>query len=1174
MSHSVMVIGGGIAGIQASLDLAEAGAHVVLVEREATIGGAMAVLDKNFPTLDCSICIEAPKMSEVDLHPNIEVLSLSEVARVEGEPGDFHVTVRRRARYVTDECTRCGDCTEVCPVVLPNEYDSGMAARKAIYTPIPQSAPGAYMIDMMHCLNDPPNYLPCEHCYEACSPKAIDFLMPPEQRVTLDVASIVVAVGYDMLDPHKLHEYGYGAHPDVLTALEFERLINSAGPTGGEIIRPSDGAHPEKILFVLCVGSRDRRFRRYCSRFCCMYSIKHAYQAIDHGIDDVTVLYMDVRAYGKGFDGFWQRTEDAGAKFVRGRPAQILAKRQNNKAAKQQNAESPAHDAESDTSRNTQHATGSPQLEVVYENTATAQRIVEDFDMVVLANAVTPPDGLPDLAERLGIALDTDGFIRAEETRGGLITTTRPGIYAAGCVSGPKDIPDSVAEGSGAAAMALSHLTERAWPEPPAVEPIEDVEEARVGVFVCHCGSNIAGTVDVEQVVAHAQALPDVVHADHQMFSCAGNTQAEIEEAIREHGITRVVIAACSPKTHESIFKGVLLRAGLNPYLLVMSNIRNMDSWVHKFDKEAATVKAMDMVDMAVDKARLLEPLEISHLPLTQRALVVGGGIAGMTAAASLARQGFETHLVEREDRLGGMLRQLDHVAPADLAAQTLVEAQEKALEEAGVHVHTDTEIETIGGVVGNFHAHLTTGRVFSRGKDLEVGAVVMATGSVPYAPTEFGYRTSPRVITNLELERILTSPVTLDFDLATDIDRITFISCVGSRQGDVGCSRYCCTSMVHQALRLREMGKKVRVVAKDIRTYSRQAEELYEEAMRAGVQFFRYDDAQAPQDVIDVADGAVEVYDHYLGERVRIPTDLLVLTVGLRPTEDNLAEQLKLSRSADGFYMELHPKLGPVETAVQGVYLAGAAQGAKDVRESMAQAMAASGKAGALLARGVIEKAPLTAQYDPEACIGCLKCVSVCPFNAIEQVGERGEHGAVQITEAACMGCGNCAAACPVQAIDMPYFTRAQVLAQIDAALAHAPETKCLVFTCNWCSYAGADLAGIEKRQYPPSSRVIRTMCSARFEEAFVARAFEQGVGAVLITGCRLTDDGSDCHYNYANRFTAKRFRRWQKKFARKGVDSERLQLRWISAAEGKEYAEKLREMDEVVRRYAETET
>ncbi|MCD4739429.1 MAG: hydrogenase iron-sulfur subunit [Anaerolineae bacterium] len=375
---------------------------------------------------------------------------------------------------------------------------------------------------------------------------------------------------------------------------------------------------------------------------------------------------------------------------------------------------------------------------------------------------------------------------------------------------------------------------------------------------------------------------------------------------------------------------------------------------------------------------------------------------------------------------------------------------------------------------------------------------------------------------------------------------------------------------MISQALKLRQLGKRVRVVAKDIRTYSRQAEELYEEAMRAGVQFFRYADDRPPQEVVTFEEGHVEFYDHYLGTRLRIPTDLLVLTVGLCPTEDNLAAQLKLSRSADGFYMELHPKLGPVETAVQGVYLAGASQGAKDVRESMAQALAAAGKAGALLARGEIEKEPLTAKHDPEKCIGCMRCVKVCPFNAIEQIGEPGK-GTVRIAEAACMGCGNCAAECPVGAIEMPYFTRAQVTAQIDAALAEHPEEKVLVFTCNWCSYAGADLAGIEKRQYPTSSRIIRTMCSARLEERFVVRAFEQGAGAVLVTGCRLTEDGSDCHYNYANTHTYKRFKRWKRKLVRKGLAPERLQLRWISAAEGKEFAEKLHEMDEVVREYAD---
>ncbi len=1137
MSDSVLVIGGGIAGIQAALDLAEAGARVVLVEREATIGGIMAVLDKNFPTLDCSICIEAPKMSEVDLHPNIEILSLAEVDSLEGEPGDFRVTIRQRARYVTSACTRCGECTHACPVVLPNEYDSGMAARKAIYTPIPQSTPGAYLIDIEHCLSKPPNYLPCTHCLQACLPKAIDFNMPEETRHVRHVGAVIVAVGYDMFDPRLIPQYGYGKHADVLTALEFERLVNSAGPTGGEIICPSDGRHPQNILFVLCVGSRDRRFYHYCSRFCCMYSIKHAYQALDHGVPQVDVLYMDVRAYGKGFDGFWQRTTAEGARFIRGHPAFI-----------QPNAQ------------------GS--LRVVYEDTQRAMRLSADYDLVVLANAVTPARGLNTLAQRLGIALDADGFILAQEAQGGLVMTTRPGIYAAGCSSGPKDIPDSVSEGSGAAALALSHLKARHWPQAVEVPSLNGVENPRVGVFVCHCGSNIAGVVDVAQVAEYARTLPDVVFASHQMFSCAGNTQKEIEEAIKREGITRVVVAACSPKTHESIFRGVLARAGLNPYLLEMANIRNMDSWVHKHEKEEATEKAKDMVWMAVEKARLLTPLQASHLPLKQSTLVVGGGIAGMTAAVALASQGFVTHLVERSTQLGGLLSRLEQIAPSGIRASQLLEAKVRQVKKSRVRLHLGTSVETISGVVGNYHVQL------SDGSHLEVGAIVMATGALPHQPVVFRYGEDPSVITNLDLEACLAEE-----NLSGE--RVTLVGCVGSRQGKMGCSRYCCTSMIHQALQLRNMGKKVRVLSKDVRTYSRGAEELYAQAMRAGVQFFRYDPHLPPQEAITYVSpyesgasrnggGYVQFYETSLGREVRLPTDVLVLVVGLQPQEDPMVEQLKLSRSEDGFLMELHPKLGPVQTAVEGVYLAGACQGAKDVRESMAQALAAAGKAGALLSRGVIEKEPLTARLIPELCKGCMRCVRVCPFSAIEQVGEPGKGGSVIIHEAACMGCGTCAAECNFDAIEMPYFTKPQIMAQIDAALAHEPEKKCLVFTCNWCSYAGADLAGIEKRQYPPSARIIRTMCSARFEEDFVARAFEKGAGAVLITGCRLTDTGSDCHYNYANRLTWKRFQHWQRKFERQGISPERLQLRWISAAEGKEFAEKIAEMDEVVHTFA----
>jgi heterodisulfide reductase subunit A2 len=1125
LSDSVLVIGGGIAGIQASLDLANSGARVIIVEREPTIGGVMAVLDKNFPTLDCSICIEAPKMSEVDLHPNIEILSQAEVQEIKGEAGDFRIQVRQKARFVSDSCTRCGECIKVCPVVLPNEYDSGMASRRAIYTPIPQSVPGAYTIDIHHCLNDPPNYLPCNHCVEACQPQVIDFFMPKEEIIELQVGAVIVASGYSMLDPHQLKEFGYGSHPDILTGLEFERLVNSAGPTGGEILRPTNGEHPKNLLFVLCVGSRDKRHLRHCSRFCCMVSIKHAYQALDHGIRDVSVMYMDLRAYGKGFDNFRKRAYDEGTRFIHGRPSHITP-------------------------------TQNGQLRVLYEDLQQTARLELDYDMIVLSNAVTPPEGLDVLASRLGIDLDQDGFILSQESRAGLVATTRPGIYAAGCACGPKDIPDSVTEGTAAAALALQHLTSRSWPKSPEIETKADIDIPRVGVFVCHCGSNIASVIDVSRVVEFSRTLPDVVFASDQMFSCAGNMQEEIENNIRQQDINRVVVAACSPKTHEYIFRGVLARAGLNPYLLEMSNIRNMDSWVHKSDKQGATLKAMDMVAMAVEKARRLTPLFSTTLPLEQCVLVVGGGIAGITAAASLAQQGFETHLVERTDKLGGIIAHLNQIAPSGVSALKLIENQVHLMKASGVSIHMGTTIETIGGVVGNFHANL------SDGMPINAGAIVVATGSAPYQPDEFNYGSDPRVITNLELEQLIKAE-------CPSGKRISFISCVGSRQGIYGCSRYCCTSMIEQAIQLQRNGNKVRILYKDIRTYSRHAEELYEQAMREGVRFFRYSPDCTPQEAITWMDGSLILHDDNLDMDIQIPTDLVILVTGLRPVEDGLTEQLKLSRSEDGSYMELHPKLGPVETAIQGVFLAGSSQGPKDVREAMAQALASAGKVAALLSRGEIEKEPLMARLIPELCSGCMRCVKVCPYNAIEQIGTPGKDGTVYINTVACMGCGTCAAECNFEAIEMPYFTKDQILSQIDAALTENPESKCLVFTCNWCSYAGADLAGIEKRQYPTSARIIRTMCSARFEEDFIKRAFDRGAGAVLVTGCRLTETGSDCHYNYANKLTAKRFQHWSRKFQRKGIAPERLQLRWISAAEGKEFAEKIAEMDDVIHQF-----
>ncbi len=1105
----IAVLGGGIAGIQAALDLANAGARVVLVEREPAIGGKMAALDKNFPTLDCSICIEAPKISEAIRHPNIEVLTLAEVTGLSGSAGDFTLSLEKKARYVTDACTRCNECSLVCPQVRSNEFDVGIGARKAIYTPFAQAEPGAYVIDTEACLNEPPNYLPCGRCTTACLPKCIDFSMPARQSLTRRVAAVVVATGFDMFDASRIPEYGYGTHPDILTAMEFERLLNAAGPTSGDIVRPSGAGHPHKALFVLCVGSRDERFCHYCSRVCCMYSLKEAFQAKEHGVEDVTILYMDLRAYGKNFDAFLDRTREEGVRMVRGRPASIAG------------------------------ADGA--VRVRYEDTAAGEVRDERFDLVVLAPAMMPSKGAPALAGALGIGLDGDGFVETRGASGSLQQTTRDGVYVCGCASGPKDIPDSVAEAGGAAAAALRHLTGRSWPVPAPVEPLDASGEPRIGVFVCDCGSNIAGTIRVPEVVERAKGLPGVAHAEEVMFACAAKTQEDITRTVREKGLNRLVVAACSPKTHGPTFQGACSRAGLNPYLFEMANLRNHASWVHRREPAAATVKGHDLVGMAVEKAKRLQPLEATHQAVAPRALVVGGGVAGMSAATALAAQGLETHLVEKAPALGGLVRNLSHVSGMDVAGPALLAAKEEALRRSGVHLHLGTAVQAAGGHVGNFHVTL------ENGEQMDVGAIVVATGVRPHEPDRGRWGSLRSTVTNLELEGALD---------AVRGEKVTFLGCVGSRQGGAGCSRYCCQSMMDQAIHLRRNGNQVRIVSKDVRTYSRHAEELYAEAARLGVTFFRAAGDGPIEEAVQAQDGHLVFDDSITGSSVSLPTDRLVLVAGLAAAGAGaIGEQLKLSVGEDGFLLESHPKLAPVEAAVAGVFLAGGCQGPKDAGEAIAQGLAAAAKAAALLAPGEVESEPLKAVIDPEKCTGCTLCSKVCPYGAITAEVRK----PARVTEAACAGCGTCAATCPADAITMPSFTDGQILAQIDAATADKPEEKVVVFACNWCSYAGADQAGIAKLQYPPSSRVIRTMCSGRVSEKFILRALERKAGSVLVTGCH---PGS-CHYLTANLETQKRMERWKKRVAAKGYDPEKLGLAWVSAAEGKLFAAKMTEYD-----------
>ncbi len=1113
---SILVIGGGIAGIQAALDAAHAGAKVFLVEKEATIGGKMSVLDKNFPTLDCSICIESPKMSDVGLHPNIELLTLSEVQSLEGEPGNFRATIKQNPRYVTDACTRCGECIPVCPVVLKSEFDVGMAARKAIHTPIEQSVPGAYVIDSKNCLNKPPNFLPCSRCIDACGPDAINFNMRP-RILEKKVASVVVATGFDMLDPLTLSQYGYGKHPDILTSMELERLLQASGPSLGEVVKPSDGRHPKNVLFVLCAGSRDQRFCNYCSRICCMYSIKEAYQLKDHGIESVDVAYMDIRAYGKGFDEFYDRTRNSGVRFVRSKPARIISNGKN--------------------------------LSVLFEDTesGTSGKTREEYDMVVLATAIIPSKTTEQLGKALGVELAYDGFFETRDESGDFVTSTRDGVYLAGCATGPKDIPDSVLEAGAAVSKALTHVKHRSWPEAAPVVQLESEGEPRIGVFACHCGSNIAGTVNIPELVSFARTLPNVVHAQDQKYSCAANTLNDISGVLKEKKINRVVVAACSPKTHYSTFQGSLNRAGLNPYLLDMANVRNMDSWVHKEDKEGALSKAKDMVKMSVLKALNMKPLEPMKFSVTQKAAVIGGGVAGIVAATNLASQGFETHLIERAEKLGGVLNELKEIAPLGIKSRDLLDILLKELKESGAILHLGKKIESIGGFVGNYDIQLSDGTL------LKAGAVVLATGAQPYFPTELEYHKNPNVLTSLELE-----------GMADNIDskNVAILSCVGSRNEKLGCSRFCCQTMIGQATKLKERGNTVTVLYKDLRAFARFGEEEYEKACRTGVNFVQYPQSSPPEQSIRLDSNHLIVKDELLGEELEIPADIVVLNVGLSPIkeEGGVIQQLKVSTDQAGFTLESHPKLGPAESMVQGVFLAGTTQYPKSVKESAIQALAAAAKASSIISRDEIEREPFVAVVDPLKCTKCVRCVPVCPYNAIR--GELGKR--IEFITAMCQGCGTCVAECMVEsALTQEGFTDRQILAQIDAALAEEASKKVLIFACNWCSYAGADLAGIMKIQYPSNTRIIRTMCSGRVSQKMMLYGFAKGAGAVLVTGCH----PGDCHYISANQQTLKRVEKWKHLLKTRGVNPDRLQLWWVSAAEGKRFAEKAREMDELLK-------
>jgi heterodisulfide reductase subunit A-like polyferredoxin len=836
----------------------------------------------------------------------------------------------------------------------------------------------------------------CYRCITACEPNSIDF-SHVEEDIDLKVSSVLVMPGFDQIDPETRGEYGYRTHANVVTALEFERILSASGPFSGHIKRISDGVEPKKMAFIQCVGSRDRnRGMGYCSAVCCMYAIKEAIIAKEHTPDlDVTIFHMDIRAFGKEFDYYYERAQNMGIKFNRCRVADIGEEEK-----------------------------GVLTVNFVDEGGEPAH---EQFDMVVLSNGIAPPEEAEKLGKALGIKLDSYGF--CETSTFHPLETDRPGVFVAGTFSEPKDIPDTVAQASGAVAKASAMISSEGLRLTHAEEfPTErDVaeEEPRIGVFVCHCGINIGKTVDVPGVVEYAKTLQDVAYVEENLYTCSHDTQELIKEKIMEHNLNRVIVASCSPRTHEPLFQHTVREAELNPYLFEMANIRDQCSWVHMNEPLLATDKAKDLVRMAVANARLLKPLHKSRIPVIQAGLIIGGGLSGMTAALELAAQGYEAHLVEREPDLGGNLRNLSFTIQGEDVKEHMEELISAVESSEKIHVYKQAEVSDIEGHIGDFKVTINMG-----GEDLDVnvGTVIVATGGVEYKPEEYLYGTHENVMTQMEFEQKLAAG-------EIEPNNVLMIQCVGSRNKvRPYCSRVCCTHAVKNALKMKDKNPDVdvHVLFKDMRTYGFR-EEYYSDASEKGVKFYRYDDENKP--VADTAeDGGLRVVlkEPVLGEQLVFKPDILVLSAAILPQPDNekLSKLLKAQLSRDRFFLEAHMKLRPIDFSTEGMFLCGLAHSPKFINESISQAAGTVARACTILSKDHLDVGGVVSEVDTVKCAACLTCVYVCPYN----VPEVGPSGAATIDVAECQGCGICAAECPAKAIQLRHYTDKQILAKCEA--------------------------------------------------------------------------------------------------------------------------------------------
>lgn len=1114
---AVLVVGAGVAGLQAALDLAQAGFQVHLVERGAAVGGMMPALGRVFPTNECSLCILSPQLAAVSSHPNIDVITRARLIDLEGDAGSFRATVGVTPRGVDPlRCKTCGACASVCPVSVPDEFNAGLTMRKAIYKPYPQAYPAAYVVDWAVC-ND------CGRCAEVCTAHAIDLERYGEREQVVDVGAVILAPGLSPIDPSTIKHLGYGVCRNVLTSVAFERILSAGGPSGGRLIRPSDRSSPKRIAWIQCVGSRSPvSGHGYCSAVCCMAAVKAALSAREQADDELetVIFFRDLRSFGKGYERYLARAQAEGVRFVR---AGVGGVKERNDG----------------------------QVVLRYAREGEGPR-EDSFDLVVLSVGQEAAAEQRDTAAAARVDLDDAGFCCSSDV--GCCRTTRDGVFAAGSFMGPCDIPDAVTSGSAAAARVMSLLAGRRGDgrkdRAGAAERDVRGQQPRIGVMVCRCGTNIGGVVDVAQVARVARGLDGVVWVREMKHACAADGQAVLQRAIKRDGLNRIVVAACSPRTHSLLFGNVVREAGLNRYLVEIANIRDHCAWVHGADPAAATIKACSLVRAAVAKVRLLEPVPDVSVRMTPGALVVGAGIAGLEAALGLAEQGFDVHVVERESSVGGRARQFTRSPEGRDMLSYLNDIISKVEHHPLIHLYLNCFVSGVQGHVGRF---LTT---LSDGREIRHGIAVLATGALEAPSEEYLHGRHASVFLQGAYEDALVR--------GRAVQTVVFIQCVGSRRKEGPrpyCSRTCCGRSIAQALTTLDHNPQARVYVlyRDIMAYGR-LEEVYQEARRRGVVFIRYEEGDPPE-VVPEGPGTVRVCvrDPILRTPLEILSDTLVLATGIqaRPESREIARMFKVPVDENGFFLEAQAMLRPVDFAAEGVFMCGDAQAPKSVSESALQGAAAAARAGALLGKGVLEARGVYAVVNSQACAACLNCLKVCPYNVPVVDG----HAAC-IEPVACQGCGICVAGCPNRAISLTGYKSEQLTALVGALFAGEEKNRgywqhdkprIVAFCCINCAYSAADLAGSMRLTYDSAVHVVALPCTGAIESGVILKAFEQGADGVMVMGCL----EGECHYRTGNLHARERIEMLKGRLGDIGLEPERLEMYNLSAAMGRRFAE-----------------